>query len=255
MRVYRDQHFLIDRTVVERIAALADPGEETVLEVGPGRGVLTRALLSRGARVIAVEIDGELANDLNSLFSEEIAAGQLVLVHGDAIRCQIPPFSMVVSNLPYSASSPIMFRLLATGFSSAVLMFQSEFAHRMVAPTGTPGCGRLSVMVQTYCTVERCFHVSPSAFSPKPQVRSTVVRLIPREPIFPIKDRGVYADVVRALFVHRRKTVRNCLRQSGALLHPGVAEAMIAALPAGVLDSRPEELYLEDFATIANIPG
>ncbi len=162
---------------------------------------------------------------------------------------------MTVSNLPYSASSKITFRLLDAGFSVAVLMYQSEFADRMVARAGTKDCGRLSIMVQTYAAVQTCFRLPPQCFSPRPQVHSTVVKIFPREPIFPINDRRLYADVVRALFSHRRKTVRNCLKGSvGSMLSPVWVERAIAALPAEILQSRPEALYLEDFATIANIP-
>ncbi len=93
-------------------------------------------------------------------------------------------------------------------------MYQSEFAERMVAPAGTKDCGRLSIMVQTYAAVQTCFGLPPQCFSPRPQVHSTVVKIFPREPIFLIEDRKRYADVVRALFSHRRKTVRNCLKGS-----------------------------------------
>jgi 16S rRNA (adenine1518-N6/adenine1519-N6)-dimethyltransferase len=108
-------------------------------------------------------------------------------------------------------------------------------------------------MVQTYATVQQCFTLPPNCFSPKPQVHSAVVKIIPRPPIFWVNDHKRYADVVRALFSHRRKTVRNCLKSSGGMLDPAWVKRVIAALPAEILASRPEELYLEDFATIANL--
>ncbi len=253
MRAPKDQHFLVDEHAVHRIASIIDVKGRNVLEIGPGSGVLTRALLVRGARVTAIEIDRDLIDELAMLFSDEIKTGQLSLIHGDAARCELPPLELVVSNLPYSASSKITFRLLDAGFETAVLMYQAEFARRMVAPPGTPDCGRLSIMVQTYCSVERCFDLPPRCFSPQPQVRSTVVKLTPRGPIFPISDRKLYADVVRALFSHRRKTVRNCLRTSSGILPREYAETMLAVLPEEILASRPEALYLEDFATITNI--
>jgi 16S rRNA (adenine1518-N6/adenine1519-N6)-dimethyltransferase len=131
-------------------------------------------------------------------------------------------------------------------------MYQMEFAQRMVAPAGTKDCGRLSIMVQTYATVQKCFTLPPNCFSPKPQVHSTVVKIVPRPPIFYVNDRRRYADVVRALFSHRRKTVRNCLKGSGGMLNPAWVKRVIEALSGEILASRPEELYLEDFATIAN---
>jgi len=255
MKAYHDQHFLIDPHAIQRIADLEDVRGKQVLEIGPGNGALTRALLERGAIVHAIELDSILCEQLADTFSDEIARGQLTVQHGDATRCGIPPFDLTVSNLPYSASSKIMFRLLDVGFSVAVLMFQSEFADRMVARIGTKDCGRLSVMVQTYAAVQTCFYLPPQCFSPQPQVHSTVVKIFPRDPIFPVNDRHLYADVVRALFSHRRKTVRNCLKGSVGSMLPAVwVERAIAALPDEILTSRPEALYLEDFATIANIP-
>jgi 16S rRNA (adenine1518-N6/adenine1519-N6)-dimethyltransferase len=253
MKAHHDQHFLTDSQAVDRIVNLADVNGKRVLEVGPGNGVLTRALLDRGAVVLAVELDGHLCEELNGRFSDEISSGQLTVQHGDAIRCELPPFNLVVSNLPYSVSSKITFRLLDIGFTEAVLMYQSEFAERMVAPAGTKDCGRLSIMVQTYAVVQKCFKLPPNCFTPKPQVHSTVVKIVPRQqPLFPINDRHRYADVVRALFSHRRKTVRNCLKGSGGMLDPEWVKRVITALPEEILRSRPEELYLEDFATISN---
>jgi 16S rRNA (adenine1518-N6/adenine1519-N6)-dimethyltransferase len=253
MRAPKDQHFLTDTKAVRRIADLVDLRDRVVLEIGPGEGILTGELLSRGAKVNAVEIDPDLVDELTLFFDDAIGKGMLTVICGDAVRCDLPPFDVVVSNLPYSASSKITFRLLAAGFEEAVLMYQEEFARRMVAPAGTPDCGRLSIMVQTYCCVERCFDLPPQAFSPRPQVRSTVVRMKLRGPLFPIRDRVIYADVVRALFSHRRKTVKNCLRSSTGILDPALAETILAALPEEILTSRPETLYLEDFATIANM--
>jgi 16S rRNA (adenine1518-N6/adenine1519-N6)-dimethyltransferase len=254
MKAYHDQHFLIDPHAVDRIANLAEVKGKRVLEIGPGNGALTRALLHHGAIVHAVELDGHLCDELTGRFSDEISSGQLTVQHGDATRCELPEFEMVVSNLPYSVSSKITFRLLDIGFEEAVLMYQSEFAERMVAPAGTKNCGRLSIMVQTYAAIQQCFKLSPNCFSPKPQVHSTVVKIFPRkQPIFPINNRHLYADVVRALFSHRRKTVRNCLKESAGMLDPSWVKRVIATLPDEILKSRPQELYLEDFATISNV--
>ena len=253
MSTRNDQHFLVDRQAVDRIAGAIDVKGRKILEIGPGRGILTHALLARGALVSAVEIDQGLVDSLACEFSEEICSGSLVLFQGDAIRCPLPPFEAVVSNLPYSASSRITFRLLDKGFEEAVLMYQSEFAQRMLAHPGTPGCGRLSIMVQSFCAARRLFDIPPHSFSPPPQVRSTVVHLIPRDPLFPIHDRRLYADVVKALFSYRRKTVRNGLKGAAGMIDPGTVTRMLSGLPEEILASRPEALYLEDFATITNL--
>jgi len=120
-----------------------------------------------------VEIDPVLVRELGSAFSREIGTGSLHLIEGDAVEVDLPPVDLVVSNLPYSVSSPVTFRLLELGFSEAVLMYQAEFADRMTARVGSPACGRLTVMVQTFADVERCFNVPPGAFTPRPRSAST----------------------------------------------------------------------------------
>ncbi|QSZ66730.1 16S ribosomal RNA methyltransferase A [Methanofollis aquaemaris] len=254
MKARHDQHFLLDRRAVGRIVDLAgDLVGRRVLEIGPGRGVLTAALLEAGARVVAVELDGSLVEELSFTFADEIESGRLEIVHGDATRVPFPPFEIVVANLPYSASSPITFRLLEAGFERAVLMYQREFAERMAATVGTPDCGRLSVMVQTYADVELCFNLGPGSFSPPPQVASMVVRLTPHEPPYFIADREVYADVVRELFSHRRKTVRNGLRGAKGIFGKEELDRVFAELPDEVLTLRPEALSMMTFAMVANL--
>ncbi len=253
MSAYRDQHFLADLEAVERIATVLDLSGRQVLEIGPGRGVLTRALLRHGANVQAVEIDTTLVSFLTGEFAREITSGSLTLISGDATKVDLPAFDFVVANLPYSASSKITFRLLEMGFEAAVLMYQKEFADRMLADIGSRDCGRLSVMVQTFSRASRCFDLPPDSFSPPPAVYSTVVRIEPRPPLFPVNDRVTYADVVRILFAGRRKTVRSILKNAGSVFGKERIHSLIDALDPAILTSRPEALYLEDFATIANL--
>jgi 16S rRNA (adenine1518-N6/adenine1519-N6)-dimethyltransferase len=253
MKPPRDQHFLIDSHAIERIAAVIHVRGKRVLEIGPGTGNLTRALLQRGATVIAVELDPDLCAVLRSEFAAEIAAGSLVLVQGDAARCEFPPFDVVVSNLPYSLSSVITFRLLTLGFEKGVLMYQNEFARRMIAKPGSDEYGRLSVMAQTYASITPCFELSPNAFSPKPQVRSRVVRLVPRSPPYILRDPRGYAEIVRALFSHRRKTVRNGLNSATGALGKERVERILEKAPLELLVLRPEKLTLQNFAAISNL--
>jgi len=252
MSVPKDQHFLTNPRIAARIAGFSEVRGRRVLEIGPGRGALTRELLERGAIVSAVELDPELVGDLRRRFAREIDEGRFEVVQGDAIRDPLPDFSVVVSNLPYSASSRIVFRLLREGFEVAVLMFQKEFARRMAAPVGTPGCGRLSVMVQTYARVKPLLEVDPSAFTPRPKVRSWVVRLVPRDPPHPIRDHRVYADLVRVLFSHRRKMVRRALRSEPETFDEQRVGAVLDELPDEILRSRAGGLSLGEFARIAN---
>ena len=253
MRAPHDQHFLADEDAVEKIASFTDVDGITVLEIGPGKGVLTRALLDRGAKVIAVELDGTLLPHLESKFAGEIASKQLEIVHGDAIRCEIPPFEKVVANLPYSASSKITFRLLDIGFKEAVLMYQKEFGERMIALPGTPDCGRLSIMVQTYARVMPLMELTPESFSPPPEVDSWVVRITPKSELtYPISDGKLYAVLVREAFSHRRKTLKKAFQNSAHVLGKDVAASIIANAPEELLKKRAEELTLKEWAMLTD---
>jgi 16S rRNA (adenine1518-N6/adenine1519-N6)-dimethyltransferase len=232
------QHFLLDERVIARQVALAElrPGE-TVLEVGPGIGNLTEAILSTGARVVAVEADPAFCRFLARRFGDRID-----LVNGDAVSAFLPEFDKVVSNLPYQISSPITFRLLEIGFDRAVLMVQREFAERMVARTGTRDYGRLSVGVYFRADCQIAANVSKGAFWPQPKVDSSVVVLTPRDPPFSVKDKKVYHDVTKAIFSHRRKKLVNALASdpSSRSYFAGAAVPDLRSLPHS--DRRAEEL-------------
>ncbi|HJJ29187.1 MAG TPA: 16S rRNA (adenine(1518)-N(6)/adenine(1519)-N(6))-dimethyltransferase RsmA [Methanocorpusculum sp.] len=248
-----DQHFLCDADAVEKIAEVIPVKDRTVLEIGPGGGVLTRALLDRGAVVHAVELDKKLLANLESRFADELACGRFSITVGDASKVALPEYEIVIANLPYSISSKITFRLLEEGFECAVLMYQLEFAKRMAAPSGDGEYGRLSVMCQTYADVEFVMELAPESFSPPPEVWSAVVKITPHEPPQKIFNRKVHADVVRECFSHRRKTVRNCLKGLASVYGKDTAARLSAALPDSVLDARPEKLSVTDFISIANL--
>ena len=223
------QHFLSDPRVLERIVGHARlRGDETVLEIGPGRGDLTRLLAAQAARVVAIEKDAELVDDLY----DRGLPDNVEVVLGDALKVPLPPFDKCVSNLPYGISSDITFRLLEHRFEVAILMFQREFAKRLAAPPGSDDYGRLSVNCFVKATVETLDTIPPGAFRPPPKVSSLVVRLTPRaQPPFPIEDQARFEEVVRAAFQHRRKTLRNALLDQW----PAFAadrEALLAALPS-----------------------
>ncbi len=232
------QHFLIDDRVVDRQVALAciRPGEK-VLEIGPGMGNLTEAILSAGAEVIAVEADSAFCRFLERRFGPRIS-----LIQADAVKAFLPEFDKVVANLPYQISSPITFKLLEHGFVMAVLMVQREFAERMVAEPGTRDYGRLSVGVHYRARCEIAFNVSKASFWPQPAVDSSVVTMTPRKPSFSVADERVFYDVTKAIFSHRRKKVMNALATDPASLAylSGVDVPAFSDLPYA--SSRAEQL-------------
>ena len=206
------QHFLIDDRVIERQVKAADisPGE-TVLEIGPGIGNLTEAILTAGAEVVAVEADESFCRFLRRRFGPRIT-----LVHADAVNAFLPAFDKVVANLPYQISSPITFKLLDEGFRLAVLMVQREFAERMGASSGSKDYGRLTVSVFYRAACEIAFEVPRTAFWPQPNVDSSVVKLTPRKAPFDVANERVFFDVTKAIFSHRRKKIHNALADDPA---------------------------------------
>lgn len=252
MRAPKDQHFLIDDDAIERIADAVPVAGRDVLEIGPGGGVLTAALLTRGANVRAVELDTGLIPNLERRFADELASNQLSITVGDASKVTLPEFSLVVANLPYSISSKITFRLLETGFEKAVLMYQLEFAKRLAAAPGNGDYGRLSVMTQALADVEFLMELPPESFNPPPEVWSAVVILTPRAPEIPIQNQKVFGDVVRVLFAHRRKTIHNCLKDLSSIYGKEKATAFTQSLSKELLEKRAEVLSVTEFIELSN---
>ena len=245
------QNFLLDPGLTRRIARAA--GELTataVIEVGPGPGSLTRALLAHGAReVVAIERDPRCVAAL-----AELAAaypGRLRVVAGDALETDAAtlaaPPRAVVANLPYNIATPLLIGWLgaATAFTGFTLMFQKEVAARICAPPGGSSYGRLSIAAQWACETRVLFDVPPGAFVPPPKVTSTLVRLVPRpRPLAPA-DRGALERVAAAAFGQRRKMLRASLRRLDA-----DPEALLAT--AGVAPTlRAEQLDIAGFCALA----
>ena len=202
------QHFLIDKNIVHKIVRLAElqPGE-TVLEIGPGRGILTEALLDSSGLVVAVELDAALCARLRTTLG---GRSNFRLIEGDALAfeyAQVPSPFLVVANLPYYVSTPLLFRLLEERqrIDRLVLMLQEEVVARLAAAPGGKDYGALSIAAQFYCEVRRAFRVSPTCFRPKPRVGSAVVVLTPlAKPRVSVTDEAFFFRVVRAGFAHRR---------------------------------------------------
>jgi 16S rRNA (adenine1518-N6/adenine1519-N6)-dimethyltransferase len=213
------QHFLHDPAVIERIAAAVAPASgDALVEIGPGRGALTRRLLeSDCASLDAIEIDRDLA----ALLRDEFGGDSRFRLHNaDALRMDFGALARqrlrslrVVGNLPYNISTPLLFHLLGSvrDIRDLHVMLQREVIARMAAQPGDAAYGRLTVMLSPWVHVERLFDVGPGAFQPPPRVWSAVARLTVRaEPAFPVSRE--FSAVVAAAFAHRRKTLRNALR-------------------------------------------
>jgi 16S rRNA (adenine1518-N6/adenine1519-N6)-dimethyltransferase len=247
------QHFLHDRGVVDRIlASVAPRPADALVEIGPGQGALTGPLLERCGHLDVVEIDRDLAASLaTSPWAEE---GRLTVHLGDALGFDFAALAArcgrrlrVVGNLPYNVSTPLIFHLIeaAAQIEDMHFMLQREVVARLAAPPGDPAYGRLGVMVQYRCRVERLFVVGSGAFSPPPRVESAFVRLVPlATPRAAVADEARFAEVVRRAFSARRKTLRNAL---AGLVDPAGFAA--AGIDPGL---RPEALGVEGFARLAD---
>jgi 16S rRNA (adenine1518-N6/adenine1519-N6)-dimethyltransferase len=249
----RDQHFLIDDRVLDRLPGyLPADAADHVLEIGGGTGGLTdRLLAASDGHVTVVERDAELAAFLREEFAGAIDAGRLDVIEGDALECDLPAFTGSVSNLPYGASSEFCFRLLPEG-EPLVLMLQREFAERMAADPGEDDYGRLSVTAGHYADVEIVETVPPTAFDPEPAVESAVVRCLPRDPEYEV-DEAVFMALVRGVFTQRRKTMRNAVRNTVHISGIEDASAVVAAADEELMGRRAGNVTPPEFAELARL--
>jgi 16S rRNA (adenine1518-N6/adenine1519-N6)-dimethyltransferase len=213
------QHFLEQAWVNKLIAALGTSPDDTFLEIGPGRGALTRALAPHVARIVAVEIDRDLAAALpaHAPAHVRVVTGDFLHVDLDEVLRDEPRPLRVIGNLPYNVASPILFRLLHEAkhgrrFRDATLMLQKEVADRIMATVGTAEYGVLTLQVGLLADVDRILTLPPGAFRPPPKVTSAVVRLRFRPPTVDVGDPAVFERVVRGVFLQRRKTLLNAFR-------------------------------------------
>jgi 16S rRNA (adenine1518-N6/adenine1519-N6)-dimethyltransferase len=250
----RDQHFLVDDRVLDRLPGYLPDDADTghVLEVGGGTGALTDRLLAVADRVTVVERDPTLAAFLEAEFAEAVADGTLTVLEGDALEVELPAFTASVSNLPYGVSSEIAFRLLPAR-RPLVVMLQREFAERMAAGAGDDEYGRLSVTAGHYADVEVVEPVPKAAFSPAPAVDSAVVRTTPRDPDYEVPDDERFLALVRATFTQRRKTMRNALRNTAHISGLADPDAVVEAADESLMDARPGTVPPPAFARLATI--
>lgn len=213
------QHILKNPQISEEIVETANvKPTDTVLEVGPGTGNLTVRILEKAKSVVAIEMDPRMAAELTKRVQGTGAQKRLHIMIGDFVKADLPFFDICISNTPYQISSPLIFRLLTHRplFRVAILMFQKEFAMRLVARPGSPLWSRLSANVQLYAKVDHVRAVSRNNFRPPPQVDSSVVRLVPLDPPPPVKFEE-FDGLTRIVFSRRNKTVHANFAAKGLL--------------------------------------
>ncbi len=244
------QNFLRDESIIRRIVAAIRPREdEQLLEIGPGRGALTSALLARHCKLLAVELDRDLVPLLQQQFGDN---PNFSLQQGDALKLDLDALGFdkplrVVGNLPYNISTPLIFHLLtqAGRIDDMHFMLQKEVVERLAAGPGSKSYGRLGIMTQYFCAVESLFEVPPGAFIPAPKVQSAIVQLIPHKVLpHPARSLPLLEQVVRTAFNQRRKTLRNALQEL-------ISGEQITALGIDA-GARPERLALADYVRIAD---
>ena len=238
------QNFLIDHQVAEREVAYAKiTKDDVVLEIGPGKGILTTKLAEKAKKVIAIEIDKQLIEHLYKIIPQNVE-----LINGDALKVDfatLPTFNKIVSNLPFQISSPITFKFLENKFDVALLIYQKEFADRMVAKSGSKDYSRLSVSTYYRAKCELLEIVSKILFYPQPKVDSCMIRLTPRSsPPFSVVNESFFFDLTNKLFNHRRKKIKTTLNKIYERLDKDI-------IPH--LDKRVEELAPEQIGELSNI--
>lgn len=203
------QHLLKNPGIVDKIVAACDlKPSDTVFEIGPGTGNLTMRILETAKKVVAFEIDGRMASEVRKR-AQQAGRPNLEVQEGDCLRIAWPAFDVCAANLPYQISSPFTFRLLAhrPSFRCAVLMFQKEFAERLIADVGESQYGRLALNTRLFCKVSCVCKVARGSFNPPPEVDSMVVKIIPRDPPIQV-DFKEWDGLMRICFGRKRKTLR-----------------------------------------------
>jgi len=249
------QHFLEPAWVAKLVDALDVRADDTFLEIGPGRGALTVPLAARVKRLLAVEIDRDLAAALTAKVPNvDLVQADFLDVNLTDLLRDAPKPVRIVGNLPYNVASPILFKLLHDAddgrmLRDATLMLQKEVADRLVAKPGSEGYGALAIQVALLADAERILSLPPGAFRPPPKVKSAVVRLRFREPAMDVGDRSMFERLVRGLFLQRRKTIANALKPVADSVGRSATELIDRARVDA--SKRPEALTLDDFARLA----
>ncbi len=236
------QNFLVDPNIAREIVSSAHVSRsDTVLEPGPGHGTLTRLLQKVAGRVIAVEKDPWLARELEQTFEHN---PEVLIIEGDVLKIDLPPFNKVVSTPPYYLSSKLVVLLAKSKFETASLVFQREFGQRLIAEPGTAEYGRLSVLSRRNFVVEKIRDVPRTDFRPSPKVDSVLLTLSPKEKGTELDD-ALFEELVRGIFTQRRRLLRSALLHFLTLKYGReVGKSVMSRIP--VQDSRVYQLSVED---------
>ncbi|RJQ43719.1 MAG: ribosomal RNA small subunit methyltransferase A [Nitrospiraceae bacterium] len=243
------QHFLFDPNILKKIIACSGvTKDDTVVEIGPGLGTLTKFLSLYAKKVIAIEIDKRLIGKLEEIFSE---SSNVEIVQADAMKYPFDKINgsfKVVANIPYNITTPLLFRLLEfkDKITSMTLLMQKEVAKRITATHENKEYGVLSITTRLYTKPGMKFTVSRKAFLPPPDIDSAVVHFdVHRKPIYPVEDEKLFIEVVKTAFSQRRKTIMNSLKK-----FDGIKESLLAAGIDPKL--RPENLSIEDYVKLTD---
>ena len=254
------QNFLVDENYIAKIIGALNPQpDETIIEIGAGRGALTAKLIESGASIIAIELEREMIAVLRDEFKGE---GNFQLVEADALKVDFSSFILhpssfklkLVANLPYYISTAILQKLIEQReiFSEMILMFQREVVERITARIGNSERGFLTVLVEAYLDAEKLFDVPPSAFRPSPKVMSAVVRLMPKNEIS-IKEERLFREIVSAGFMQKRKTIFNNLKNSPPHLRERIGDASELLSKCRIApERRAETLIVEEWRCLCD---
>jgi 16S rRNA (adenine1518-N6/adenine1519-N6)-dimethyltransferase len=236
------QNFLIDEKIAIREVDYADiNNDDVVLEIGPGRGILTNIIASKAKEVIAIELDTSLYN-----FLKKNCPDNVHLINDDILKIELdnlPKFNKIVSNLPFQISSPFTFKIIEYNFSIGIFIYQKEFAQRLVAKTGSKHYSRISVNVYFKANCEYLETVRKDCFSPQPKVDSAIIKINPRKKQpFNVYNEEFYFDLVRNLFNHRRKKIKTTIKE--------IYDKELQSLP--YQNNRVEDLAPEQIGKLSN---
>jgi len=247
------QHFLIDKNIADKIVNSANIcSDDIVWEIGSGKGILTEKLVNKAKKVVAFEIDRDLAIYLKDKIKNE----NFILINKDVLKLDWDTIInadediKIVANLPYQISSPFLYKIEnhISAFDSLVLMIQKEVAERIIAYSNSKKYGKLSLKMQYYFQIERLFNVPPHLFFPSPKVISTVIRLTKKHNFPVVKNIDLFWQIINLAFLHRRKMLRTNI---SVIFNEDIFREIIRNSPVD-LNRRGESLSLEEFITLAD---